>query len=109
MSSDSKNPIYMGFFDRAGAGTPAVTDFVSVRCDQDGSGKQVHLVAYDIDGTEIAEDAKADSDGATLSVHAPGIHSVTFFGTTDDDGAALDDVTFDPVTAPVPVSKTPPK
>ena len=100
LSYDSKNPIFIGFFNKDGSGKPAVTDYVSVTCDRNGAGKQVHLIAYDVDGNQVAQDDKADNDGATLSVHAHDVHSVTFFGTTDDDGAAIDNVTFDPVTAP---------
>lgn len=97
LSYDARNPIYMGFF-MPSSGDPAVTDNVTVYCDKDGSGKMVHLVAYDINGAPIAQDDEKDQDGAKLTVHASGIHMAIFYGTTDDDGAALDDVTFDAVT-----------
>jgi hypothetical protein len=36
--------------------------------------------------------------GETLAVSGAGIHSVQFLGTFDDNGAALDDFAFNPVT-----------
>jgi hypothetical protein len=97
VSYDARNPIFFSF-SMPSMSTPAVTDYVAVTCDKDGSGKIVHLIAYDTAGHIIAQDDEKDDEGATLSIHAAGIHTVGFFGRTDADGAALDDVTFDPVT-----------
>src|SRR5262249_7873988 len=49
-------------------------------------------------GHLIASFTTTDVGGETLSVSAPGIHSVQFLGTHDFDGVALDDLTFNRVT-----------
>ena len=98
LTYDRQFPIVVSFFDPSDPSTPAVTDFVSVRGDLLGSGQLVTLNAFDIAGHLIASFTTTDDGGETLSVSAPGIHSVQFLGTNDNAGVALDDLTFNRVT-----------
>jgi len=98
LTYDRQFPIVVSFFDPSDPSTPAVTDFVSVRGDLLGSGLLVTLNAFDIAGHLIASFTTTDDGGETLSVSAPGIHSVQFLGTNDTAGVALDDLTFNRVT-----------
>jgi hypothetical protein len=99
LTYDRQFPIVVSFFDPSDPSMPAVTDFVSVRGDLQGSGQSITLNAFDVDGNLIASFTTTDDGGATLSVSAPGIHSVQFLGTQDVvGGVALDDLTFNRVT-----------
>jgi hypothetical protein len=93
------NPIVASFFDPTNPSSQAVTNFVSVRGDLIGTGQPMTLNAFDINGHFITSVTVEDTGGATLSVTAPGIHSVQFLGTQDYGGVALDDFTFNPVTS----------
>jgi len=98
LTYDKNFPIVMSFFDPNDPSRPAVTDFVSVRGDEHGEGQSITLKAFDVDGNLIAFFTTTNVGGETLSVSAPGIHSVQFLGTEDHHGVALDDLTFNSVT-----------
>ena len=99
LTYESTTPIVAKFFDPNNNSVAAVTDFVSLRVDMIGNSSNVTLNAYGINGDLITSFTTLNSNGATLSVSAPGIHSVSFIGTTDNDGAAIDDFTFNAVSA----------
>jgi len=94
LTYDAAYPIEITFVDPENPYNPAVTNFVSVRGDFFGSGKNVTLSAYDLNGQFITSTTVPDSGGVTLSITTPGIHFVRFVGTTDEDGVALDDLRF---------------
>ena len=102
LTYDKNFPIVVSFFDPNDPSRPAVTDFVSVRGDGRGEGQLITLNAFDVDGNLIAFFTTTNVGGETLSVSAPGIHSVQFLGTEDTHGVALDDLTFNSVTPAVP-------
>jgi hypothetical protein len=87
----------VSFFDPANPTTRAETDFVSVRGDLRGIPGNVFLVAFDINGNQIASDTQPDSGGPLLSVSAAGIHMLRMFSGTGT--VAFDDLTFNPVVA----------
>jgi hypothetical protein len=91
------NSIVIAFFDPANPAQPAITDFVSVRGDLHGSGLPIGLKAFDVVGNEVASTVAFDNGGTVLSITHSGIHSIQFLGTMDDQGVALDDVTFNTV------------
>lgn len=102
LTYDAQWPIVFRFVDPANPGTPAATDFVSVRCDLHGSSsREAYLNAYTVGDVLIDSDHAFDSGGQILSVAAIGIHRVEFIGTDDNDGVALDDLTFNPMN-PIP-------
>ena len=92
-------PIIASFFLPGEASTPAVTDLVSVRGDRIGTNQNVFLQAFDVQGVQIAGDTQIDVNGvgATLTVSAPGIHSVRFFSAANN--VAFDDFRFGTLTA----------
>ncbi len=94
LTYDAAYPIDITFVDPQNPSIPAVTNFVSVRGDLLGSGKNVTLNAYNLNGQFITSTTVPDSGGETLSITTPGIHIVRFIGTTDADGVALDDLRF---------------
>jgi hypothetical protein len=102
-------PITVSFFDNGNISAPLTTNFVSIRGDNwTTSGLSVYLKAFDLDGNLIDQDVATDTGGVgvtlTLTVIAPGIHSVQFFGTDEGTGTvAFDDLTFD---TPVPEPAT---
>jgi hypothetical protein len=98
LTYDRHFPIVVSFFDPSDPLQRAVTDFVSVRADLQGEGQSITLNTFDVNGNLIASFTTPDVGGATLSVSAPGIHSVQFLGTQDQGGVALDDLTFHSVT-----------
>src|SRR5262245_3692883 len=108
LTYDRSFPIVATFFDPGAPGTPAITDFVSLRIDQLGdSGLSVTLEAFDLDGVLVDSFSIDDISGSTLEVSAPGIHSVRFLGTNDIGGAGVDDFTFSAVVpVPEPTSAT---
>jgi len=105
LTYDRNFPIVVTFFEPSNPSSPAVTDFVSVRGDLHGEGQSITLNAFDVDGNLIVSFTTTNVDGVTLSVSAPGIHSVQFIGTEDEHGVALDDLTFNSVT---PANSLPP-
>lgn len=92
-------PIIASFFLPGDASTMAVTDMVSVRGDLIGTNQGVYLRAFDVNGIQIASDTEVDVNGvgATLSVSAAGIHSVSFFSQANN--VAFDDFQFGTLTA----------
>jgi len=98
LTYDHHFPIVVSFFDPSDPTQLAVTDFVSVRGDLHGAGQSITLDTFDVNGNLIASFTTTDVGGATLSISAPGIHSVQFLGTQDQGGVALDDLTFNSVT-----------
>jgi hypothetical protein len=100
LTYDKQYPIIATFFYPAHPSAPGITDFVSLRGDGEGSGALVTLNAYGVNHMLIASFTTADLGGETLSVAAPGIHSVEFLGTDDFiGGVAVDDFTFNTVTS----------
>ena len=71
--------------------TPAVTDFVSITADEFGDGRTIGLEGYDANGQLLATTSAVDMNGPTLSLAAPGIHSIKILGTST---TAFDDLTF---------------
>ena len=99
LTYDAQFPIVARFFDSSDPSVPAVTNFVSVRGDLLGSGQVITLNAFGLDGKTIASSSDTDDGGKTLSVSAPGIHTVEFLAPERAGGVALDDFTF---AAPTP-------
>jgi hypothetical protein len=104
-------PIRVSFFDNGNISAPMTTDFVSIRGDnQTTSGFPVWLYAFDLNGNVIGSDTKDDIGNVgvalMLTVLAPGIHSVQFFGTDGGTGTvAFDDLRFNtPVPEPATLS-----
>jgi hypothetical protein len=101
LTYDRQWPVVFTFVDPQNPGTPAATNFVSVRGDLIGdSGMSVILNAYDVGGALVASDQAFDSGGETLTVTGAGIHRVEFLGSNDARGVGIDDLTFNPVAAP---------
>jgi uncharacterized repeat protein (TIGR03803 family) len=94
-------PIGIEFFLPASSSTPAVTDFVSLRCDLAllGSG-HVSLQAFDGFGVWLASDTQIDDHLVTLSVSHQGIHSVRIIQSSGT--VAFDDLTFGTPLVAVP-------
>lgn len=99
LTYDAQFPIVARFFDSSNPSIPAVTGFVSVCGDLLGAGQVITLNAFDLDGNMVASSSGTDDGGRTLSVSAPGIHTVKFIGPKGGGGVALDDFTF---TTPTP-------
>lgn len=97
-------PINIEFFLPSSPTTPAVTDFVSLRCDLNpfGSG-QVTLQAFDLFGTLLASDTQIDDHPASLSVSHQGIHSVRVIQSSGT--VAFDDLSFGTPLVAVPAPK----
>jgi hypothetical protein len=98
LTYDRQYPIIATFFSPSHPHATGITDFVSLRGDLAGSNRPITLNAYDVNHQLIATFTTLDVGGATLSVAAPGIHSVEFLGTADTFGVAVDDFTFNSVT-----------
>jgi hypothetical protein len=103
--------ITVSFFDNGNISAPLTTDFVSIRGDNyTTSGYPVYLNAYDLNGNFIVSDTKVDIGNVgvalELTVLAPGIHSVQFFGTDGGWGSvAFDDLIFNtPVPEPATIA-----
>lgn len=86
----------VSFFDPTD-GSAAVTDFFSWTTDRLGDGRPMTLTAYDVHGDVIAQQSWNDTGYTLLSLSMANMHSVVFLGT---GAAGLDDLTFNPVTAP---------
>jgi len=92
-------PIIVSFFEPGNLSVPYCTDFVSIRADTCGSGAEITLYAYDIDGELIVSDTKTDSGGPVLEVSTPDktIHYVEFCSPASDiteGGVGFDDLRF---------------
>jgi hypothetical protein len=98
LTYDPAYPIRATFQDPNDPASPGVTNEVSVRIDLHGtSGLSVTLNAYGVHGALLDSETQPDVGGARLTVRAPGIHSVEFVGTRNSEGAAVDDLAFNPV------------
>jgi hypothetical protein len=105
LSYSSSDPINISFFIPSDPTQKAITTMVSLRPDRWGGGGQVSLVAYNDQDAVLATVSAVDSSGPLLSITHPGIHKVSFIGTTYAGGVAVDDLTFAPLT---PVANTNP-
>ena len=93
--------IVVSFFDPQDGTTQAVTDYVSIRCDNSPTFPgPLRLEAYGVAGTLLSSDSQTDGAGVLLSVSTPNIHYVRVMG---DGSSAFDDLTFNaPVAVPEP-------
>jgi hypothetical protein len=90
------------FFDPNNISTQAVTNYVEIRGDNISDGTGGTFSAYDINGVLLGSDSQTNVSGNTFVLAFEGIHSVKFTGSGT---IALDDLTFNPVTAiPVPAA-----
>jgi len=90
------------FFDPNNISTQAVTNYVEIIGDLISDGTGGTFSAYDINGVLLGSDSQTDVSGNTFVLAFEGIHSVRFTGSGT---IALDDLTFNPVTAiPVPAA-----
>ena len=106
LTFSSAYPIIATFTQPGNPSLPATTDFVSLQVDRFSAAvRTLTLNAFDINGNLLATSTAPDSNGPTLQVSMPGIHSVQFIGTVDADGAAIDNFIFNPVV-PVPEPST---
>lgn len=100
------NPMVFTFFDPLKTESNGATRTFSLTTDKVGKpGNFVRLEAYDSAGTLIGFDETEDlgNDTLTISFDTAQIHRVVFLGSPDDnDGVAVDNVTFGPVV-PAPV------
>jgi len=98
------NPVTFTFFDPHNSSRKGAVKSFSLIGDTLGLASQnVMIKAYDVHGNLVATDTKADVGGETLSVSfsTPIIHQVVFLGSVgDNDGVAVDNVTFTPVAVP---------
>jgi hypothetical protein len=100
-------PVTAWFTDPSDASIKVSTDYVSLRGDLWGSAEFATLNGYDVDGNLVATTTVSDIGGATLTLSTltPLIHSVTFLGSsTNEDGIAVDDFTFDSAAVPEPAT-----
>ncbi|PZN70784.1 MAG: hypothetical protein DM484_27915 [Candidatus Methylumidiphilus alinenensis] len=105
LTYDRENPITATFFSPSNPSVNAVTNFVSLRGDNYGSGLNVTLNAYGLTGNLLASYTTVDVGGETLSISVQGIHSVQFLGTHDNGGVVIDEFTFNKVTStPIPAA-----
>lgn len=98
------NPLVFTFFDPLATQEKGLTRTFSLTTDKVGKpGNFTRLEAYDAAGTLIGSDEKEDLGNVTLTVFfdTARIHRVVFLGSpNDNDGVAVDDVTFRPVVPP---------
>jgi hypothetical protein len=90
-------PIVVTFSNPADSLQTAVTNFVSIQGDLRPIAGSIHLIAYDLLGSQIASDTEPDSVGTLLSVTAASIHSVKFY--SDSGTVAFDNLTFNQVSS----------
>jgi len=96
------NPIEIIFTDPNNPSAPGVTTSISVTADLDGvAALNGTLQAFDVAGNKVGEITSPDPGGEvrTMSFSSPIVHRVLFIGTPvpNQDGIALDNVTFSPV------------
>lgn len=86
-------------------GSPAVTDFVSIRVgDGDASAENFRVTFYAYGGAvlnfqEFTTTSGASSGGATVTYSGSGINRVSVLGIGSLSGGAVDDLSFNAVTA----------
>lgn len=95
-----------------GTSTPGVTDFFSIQADLIGiSSNSATVTIFDINGVAMGHQTLADVGGETWSFSKPGIHSAEFLLPTVNYGIgvgiALDNLSFNAVTAPAPAAPLP--
>jgi PEP-CTERM motif len=96
------SPITVTFFDTLNPSLLAVTDFVSIRGDKIAVSGTATLEAFDIAGGSLGSITANDiAGGLTLALSQSGIHSIRISETSGT--VAFDDLTFNPVTAAVPL------
>ncbi len=89
-----------------GTTTPAVTDQISIRGDEESIPGNVIFTAYDVNGNQIASGTQPDTPGGTYSLSAAGIHEFRIYSETGT--VAYDDLAFDvPTATPIPVGTAP--
>jgi hypothetical protein len=100
-------PIRIEFFLPGSPTTPAATDFVSIRNDLIANGTEpVTIEAFDVSGTLLGRTTMIDDHTFTLSLSAPGIHSVRISEGLSPGAAAFDDFTFNGALVAVPEPST---
>jgi len=95
---DYAAPIIVEFFMPGQPDATGWTDFVSVTTDRSGQGGTIVLNAFDASGFLIDRAEAGDSEGPTLSVSVPGIHSIEIVGRS---GTSFDDLKFNPISRAV--------
>ena len=93
---DYATPVIAEFFLPKAPATPALTDFVSIKIDTEGTGETVFMDAFDIHGALLGTTSAIDAGGPTLTLSIPDIHSIAIRGTTT---TAFDDLSFAEVYA----------
>jgi len=87
------SPVVITFTVPGEPGTPAVTDFVSIRGDNfPTAGGSATMEAFDVNGVRLGITTVPDEVGLTLSLSIPNIHSVRLTQTLSD--IAFDDLRF---------------
>ena len=87
------SPVVITFTLPGDPGTPAITDFVSIRGDnQPVAGGSATMEAFDVNGVLLGSVTVPDEVGITLSLSIPNIHSVRLTQTRSD--IAYDDLIF---------------
>jgi hypothetical protein len=87
------SPVVITFTLPGEPGTPAVTDFVSIRGDNfPVAGGSATMEAFDVNGVSLGITTVPDEAGLTLSLSIPNIHSVRLTQTRSD--IAFDDLRF---------------
>ena len=103
LTYSSAYPIVISFFSPGDPETAAVTDYVRILGDLQGSPEQVvTLTAYDRAWNLLMSVDVADVGGCVMEISCPGIHAVEFLGPPDGmyGGVALDDLVFTSVYVP---------
>ena len=96
------SPITVTFFDTLNPSLLAVTDFVSIRGDKIAISGTATLEAFNVAGGSLGLVTVSDiAGGLTLALSQGGIHSVRISETSGT--VAFDNLTFNPVTAAVPL------
>jgi choice-of-anchor C domain-containing protein len=101
LAYSSNAPIEITFFASTNLTVPGITDYFSVRPDNNhtfGTGYYT-IEAFDIWGARVASRRIADAPDQLLPIETPGIHKVRIIGSGT---TAFDDIIFDPVQ-PAPV------
>jgi PKD repeat protein len=89
-------PLVIAFSMPGSPSVPAVTNFVSLRGDQNPAPGSARMEAFDLGGALVGSVSAADvRGGLTLSLSAPNIHSIRITQTRSD--IAFDDLRFNPL------------
>jgi len=107
LTYSTASPITISFWDPQHTANAATTDFVSIKGDLASTpGVSATLSAYNLQNQLINSVLHNDAPGQVWSISAAGIHSVVWSGVNVVDNVggaiALDDLTFNPVSAPEP-------